>query len=284
MLKKQLIHVNDISKYLYTNYDWKKSFHSFLSKRGNIKTINLNHKLKNLPRILFQDLERNPGQVSEWDIAFSLRKLPIFTGYHLVSMLGWTEYLPKTIHVSFIRRVIPQIVPRSIDPEALQRVAFQPRRQSRDHFMYNGMKIHMLSGHILTNEQVENHLVQIQKEYEIAPYVKMFCEERLVIEMLMSYQYFGGADIVWDMLLEQLSAVNIEKLQLIFQEMHLSYPYQNALAYCLYCIDPDHPGLDFFENRVDHNLRFHLFLGDKERRKYFDRWSLYVPKRFYRGK
>jgi hypothetical protein len=66
----------------------------------------------------------------------------------------------------------------------------------------------------------------------------------------------------------------------IYDDMKLKYPYSNSIGYWL-----DKAGIDnkyqvVWENKVNRNIKFHLFMGDKERRIYNKKWNLYIPKRF----
>lgn len=246
----------------------------------DINTFRLDHKIHDVPNVLFHDLVINPGVVDHYDIALSLYKKSFLTGFTLISLLGWTEYSPKVIHVNYVRDNRPKYMgDRSINNEALQKVAFKPKRKSNKSFIYESFEIVILSGQAIP----EHHLCKASNDLNLPFYARIPIIERLFLELLISYQYFGGCDLVWEILLEKASILDHKKLLIVYEEMNLVYPYANAIGYILERSGIDFDILELWKKKINFDLQFHLFLGDSEHRKWNKEWNLYIPKRFTRS-
>ncbi len=282
MLKARLIAFKGFKAYLSSAYGYTGEVGPFLRRHTTIRKVKLDHRLPRVPNTLYHDTRKNPGRVTAWDVALSLHPDSYLTGYTMLSLLGWTEYTPKKIYVNWVRPIRKQKAPRNlvIDNEALQRVAFIPKRVSGDSFKFNRREIIVLSGQLFSSTE-KKHLVPCPPELELPEYAKTFRDERLFFEALINHHYFGGADIVWQALLSKAKEINQETLLRIYLEMDLKYPYANAIGYVIDTATGKSGKADKWLGLVNKDLRFHLFLGDRERRMFTEKWSLYVPKRFY---
>jgi hypothetical protein len=279
MLKSPLITFRAFKAYLSSAYGYSDEVGPFLRRHTTIRKVRLDHRLSRIPNTLYHDTKKNPGRVTAWDVALSLHPNSYLTGYTMLSLLGWTEYTPKKIYVNWIRHSQNQKSPEKfvIDNEALQRVAFIPKHISTDSFSFNRKEIIVLSGQIFSSVE-KKHLVPCPPELKLPEYAMTFRDERLFIEAVINYHYFGGPDIVWQALLTKATEINQKTLLRTYLEMRLKYPYANAIGYV---IERATGNAGLWLGLVNKDLRFHLFMGDRERRVFAEQWSLYVPKRFY---
>lgn len=279
MLNKKLLLYDELSKYLFENYNVAKNITKFISKNNFIKIISISTKNKHIPNKLFHDTKLNPGSITIFDIALSLRKNSYLTGYKLLSLLGWTDYIPKVIHVNWIRGSIKNKKNEEIDNDIIQKIAYKQRSISSLKIKYEEYEIIILSGQLFPKNYI-HHFITRHNIPQIPNYSNIFIPERLIIECLINHHYFGGADLVWKIGLEQFKKINHSKLIKIFDEMQLNYPYANSIGYWLEKSSIDSKYLSIWENKVNRNIKFHLFMGDRERRLFNEKWNLYIPKRF----
>jgi hypothetical protein len=105
--------------------------------------------------------------------------------------------------------------------------------------------------------------------------------ERLLVECVINYHHFGGPEIVWRAFPLIVKRANPNIILRTYEEMHLKYPYANAIGYILECLKCGKAIVDKWLRLVNRELRFYLFLGDAQDRTYVDKWSIYVPQRFH---
>jgi len=280
MLKEPLLKFSDLKDYLATYYSYHSGFSNFLKSHNEIVEIQLDHHFDDLSSSLYHDTKRNPGTVDPEDVALSLKKRSFLTGYKMCSLYGWTEYIPKVIHVDWIRREIEEKQIKTIDNSALQEIAFKNKKTSSTSFTFKTERVIVLSGKYITPIE-KSHFVHLSSDYNVPSYTTVPIPERLLMEALVNYPYFGGQDIVWEMGLNILPYLNFTRLVEVYDQMCLSYPYVNALGYWCEKAKISSNKLQNLKRRVSSDIKFHLFMGDKERRKWIPEWSLYVPKRFY---
>jgi hypothetical protein len=285
MLKSRLLTQKSIKPYLTSNYAYTKNINSFLRKHEFIQTIKLEHHFSAVPQTLYQDVQKNPGKVTAWDIALSLHPESYLTGYTVLSLLGWTEYFPKVVYVNWIRGIRDKADPDNsqIDNETLQRIAFQPKKSPANTFIFEDKEIHFLSGQYFTRQE-QSHLIKFPNEVDLPRYARTFSPERLFIESLINYHHFGGQELVWQALSSKVDDINQDFMIKIYKQMKLQYPYANAIGYLVESFSKNKSTIRKWLGLVNTSLKFHLFMGDNERRIYVEKWSLYVPKRFYLGK
>jgi hypothetical protein len=279
MLKSKLLTYDELKEYLFENYEFKGNIHKFIKKNDSIKLISIPTKNKHIPGKLYHDTKLNTGSIDAYDIALSLRKNSYLTGYKLISLLGWTEYIPRIIHVNWIRGYTKNIKSNEIDNDTVQKIAYKHKHISSLRIKYEDYEIVLLSGQLFL-EIYEHHFMIPENIPQIPEYSKIFIPERLIIECLINYHYFGGADLVWNIGLEQFQKLDPSKLTKIYADMSLIYPYSNSIGYWLEKAGIDNKILDIWETKVNRRIKFHLFMGDKERRIFNKKWNLYIPKRF----
>lgn len=281
MLSLPLIRPHKLKDYLKKEYDYHSPASSYLARHKTMVKIELDTHLPDSSHTLYHDKKKNPGQVTAWDIALSLHSNSYITGYSALSILGWTEYTPTRIYVNWIRGINSKqaFASQNIDEETLSRIAFTPKKDPPVNLVYENMEIVILSGQYFTMKE-KTHLVELPFELELPRYAKTFCNERLFIEALINYHWFGGADIVWSAFKEKAKTLDRKKLLTIYKEMRLKYPYASAIGYVLDHFAPTTSNNNPWLPLVNKAVKFHLFMGDNERRVFVDKWSLYVPKRF----
>ena len=213
MLKASLITFKGFKAYLSSAYGYTGEVGPFLRRHTTIRKVKLDHRLPRVPNTLYHDTRKNPGRVTAWDVALSLHPDSYLTGYTMLSLLGWTEYMPKKIYVNWVRPTQKQKAPRNlvIDNEALQRVAFIPKRVLATPSTSIAERSLLLSGQLFSSAE-KKHLVPCPPELELPEYAKTFLDERLFIEALINHHYFGGADIVWPTLLLERPRRSIRRL------------------------------------------------------------------------
>jgi hypothetical protein len=255
---------------------------TYLRRHETLKKIELKLKSSGAPHFLYHDTKRNPGTISVWDIALSLHVDSYITGYTALSLLGWTEYSPTKIYINWIRSTKDKftVIHDPIKNETLQQAAYTTKKEPPVLLSFDDKEIVFLSGQIFSPEE-KTHLIPFASELELPPYALTFQEERLFLEALINYHWFGGADIVWQALTSRARSLNQNKLIEVYKEMKLQYPYANAIGYILERCNTSKTVLARWASLVNSDLQFHLFMGDSERRVFVDKWSVYVPKRFY---
>lgn len=277
-MKDRLISSRDLLPYLKENYNLKTNVEKYIEKNDHIKVYNIPYLSNYLPTKLYQDLNLDPGTPSAFDIALSLKKNTFLTGYYMMSINGWTEYIPKIIHVNWVRNSFEK-KDTVIDNDNLQMIAFKEKHFSKLRFSYDHYEIVVLNGQVMKKYK-HNHFKEIESRFELPVYAKTYIDERLLIESLINYQYFGGADIVWEAGITKSSNLDLDLLLIIYKEMELIYPYANAIGYWLESAGVGSKYLSKWLKLVNNDLQFHLFLGDKERRIFNQKWNLFIPKRF----
>ena len=80
--------------------------------------------------------------------------------------------------------------------------------------------------------------------------------------------------------MKHLQNQNIEDFIDAFEAQNFQYPYENSLGYIMESANIDKKYIQYFKNKVNRDIQFHLFLGDPERRIWNQDWNLYIPKRF----
>jgi hypothetical protein len=281
MLKSRLITSKDIKAYLSSTYGHTKEVKSFLRKHRSLKVIELDHHSRSLSHVLYHDTQKNPGRVTAWDVALSFHPRSYLTGYTILSFLGWTEYTPKKVYVNWIRGIRKRAASQTtaIDNEVLQRVAFTPKKIPPVSLRFDDREIIVLSGQYFSSVETK-HLIKCPAELDLPKYAMTFRNERLFIEALINYHYFGGPDVVWQALSSRAEHMNQESLQRTFADMNLKYPYANAIGFIIDSSLKNARKASRWLDLVNRDLKFHLFMGDGERRVFVEKWSLYVPKRF----
>ncbi|MCP4134737.1 MAG: hypothetical protein GY754_27430 [bacterium] len=278
MLKNRLLSNRDLPSYLKEKYDYKGKTNSFLKKRDSIHELKINSKIHNLPEKLYHDTSLNPGSPNAFDIALSLKKKSFLTGYLVFAFLGWTEYIPTIIHVNWKRNLFKKTNSPIVN-DVLQKVAFKPKKASRLRFKYNDYEIMILNGQVIKKYK-QQHFRLLSEIAELPDYTETYVEERLIIESLINYHYFGGADIVWDAGIDQFLNLDLDLMYKIYKELDLIYPYANAIGYWMEKAGVSQKYLRKWEKMIDYNMQFHMFMGDGERRVWNKKWNLYVSKRF----
>lgn len=278
MLKHRLNTLDEIRNVLSSDYDIKGDYITHLNKTNHIRVIELNHKLRRVPSKLYQDLRNNPGDPDVFDIALGLRKDSYITGYKLISMMGWTDYMPKVIHVNWVRGTLRNNRTDEIDNRVVQKTAFKPKRKSKVAFRYDDYEIILLSGQFFPRSH--ERYFQSPKSLPLPTYSKIPVPEYLALDALINYHYFGGAESVWKLFKDRARYLDLKLLRRFYRELKFVYPYANAIGYLLESAGVDRQELGYWENKVDKTIQFHLFMGDQERRILNPKWNLYVPKRF----
>ena len=161
----------------------------------------------------------------------------------------------------------------------IQKLAFKPKRFSGNVGIYRKYSIHLLNGKYLGADSSSKFqfIEGLPTLYEKVPVLK---NERLFVEVIMNYHYFGGADMAWESLAQLVKRVDLNLLFKEFKEMNLVYPYQNVIGYILETFGVKQEELTLWRNELREDVQFHLFMGDGERRVWNDRWKIYIPKRF----
>ena len=281
--EKYMYTSREIGSYLEGNYEYKirpfVSMQKFIENSGFIQEIILKKQGVNIPEKLYYDKNKIKATISPVDIAINL-KVPYFlTGYYIFSELGLTEYAPKVIHVDWIRPKGRNKHQGLIDNEVLQQIAFKPKRETSRIISYDGYQIYLLNGKYF-GENPDEYTINMKISNANCSEIKTLKLEKLMIESLINYQYFGGADLVWEVFMKVKNDLNLSKLIEYYKECDYQYPYQNALGYLLETASADREVISYFEKNVNKNIKFHLFIGDSERRIWNEKWNLYVPKRF----
>ena len=279
MLAKKLLTFDELKYYLSSEYGITKHFYRYLDENDSIREIKLNTKTNDIPQKLYQDIYKNPGEPCVYDIALGIRRNSYITGYKLISLLGWTDYIPKVIHVNWVRGHVKTEKTKDIDNLTVQKIAFKPKQKSRLKLYFNDYEIIVLSGQLFPRVY-NHHFMSTDIIPELPAYTRIFVPERLIIEALINYHYFGGSVTVWRVGIDQIKKLNMKKMKKIFEEMRLIYPYANAIGYWFERAGISKKELNFWRNRVNKKVQFHLFMGDQERRIWNEEWHLYVPRRF----
>lgn len=277
-MKNRLMLLSDLRLHLKSNYTLKTGIDTYIEKNKHIKVYNIPFLSNNMPTKLYQDINVEGGLASAFDVALSLKKNSFLTGYYVMSLNGWTEYIPKVIHVNWKRNPF-QKKDSLIDNNTLQMIAFREKQTSKLRFNYNKYEIVILNGQVLKKYK-HDHFKRIDKQFDLPSYAETYIDERLIIEALINYHYFGGADIVWNAGKNQFNNLDLDLMLAIYKEMELIYPYANAIGYWLERSGVSSKYISKWVKLVNHDLQFHLFMGDKERRVFNDKWNLYIPKRF----
>lgn len=281
MLDERLITPKAIKSYLLTNFGYTKDVETFLLRNRFLKPLVLKHDSISLPHVLYHDTQRNPGEITTWDVALSLHHYSFVAGYSAFAKLGWAKPNETLIYVNWVRHLPEKLAePVAIDDEALQRIAFSPKRLAATIVAFRGRRIHALSGQVFSSSEL-NHLISVPNNSGLPKYAKTYREERLLIESLINYHYFGGADSVWKILKRKAKSLDQSKILSVFGEMNLKYPYANAIGYMLESAEVPENFLDRWMALSSRHLTFHLFLGDTESRILSEKWNLFVPKRFH---
>ena len=280
MLKRPLYTIDDIRNMLSIEYNIKRNYITHLDKMDYIRTIELNHNLRNVPSKLYQDLRTNPGDPTVFDIALGLRKKSYLTGYKLISLMGWTDYMPKVIHVNWVRGTLKQKRNDEIDNFVVQKTAFKPKHRSKIVFRYEDYDIILLSGQFFPVNH--KHYFRTPRSLPLPNYSKVPIPEYLALDALVNHHYFGGADTVWKLFIDHAQHLDLKVLRKFYKELNFTYPYANSIGYLLESAGVNRQELTHWENEINKKIQFHLFMGDQERRILNEKWNLYVPQRFTR--
>ena len=279
-MPSRLITPGDIKEYVKQTYGVSQGIDSFLAKHKTLKPITFDTSSRSVPRVLYHDVLHNPGTATAWDVALSFHRDSYLTGHTAFSLLGWTKRTGNRIYVNWIRRVQHKVTPDPIDDEAIQRVAFVQKADPPVSLTFRESEIVVLSGQIFSRDE-RMQLVGLPSHISLPKYALIFRQERMFIEALINYHVFGGPDVVWQVLLSKAREVDQDTLARTYAEMKLKYPYANAIGYILDSANPGSRTTDRWLKARNGDLRFHLFMGDAEDRVYVEKWSLFVPRRFF---
>jgi hypothetical protein len=103
MLEAPLVTPRSINDYIARSYGYPRNSKEFLSARSFLRPITLDHSHQAIPRVLYQDSQRNSGDPSAWDVALSLHPESYVTGQAALQLFGLRKSREDRIDVNWVR-------------------------------------------------------------------------------------------------------------------------------------------------------------------------------------
>lgn len=271
-LGQRIFALKDLAKVLRQNRDaWTlpnkttpTEFGQFLVEKKVLREVVVVLPTKKLTKYLF-------GEVSDFEIALSLKKDSYLSHYSAVYLHQLTEAIPKTIYTNEEQSRKGagggvELAQRNVD------VAFsRPMRQTNQVAKMGETNVVLLNG-----KNVERIGV---KEFEFEGSQVMATDlERTLIDIAVRPNYAGGVREVLDAYTAAKGRISVNRLTAFLKKMDFTYPYHQAIGFYLERAGYD-AGAVALLRELPRKVDFYLTYQMRET-EYCQDWRLFIPKGF----
>ncbi len=209
------------------------------------------------------------GEVSEFEIALSIRSGSYLSHYSAIYLHGLTDNIPQVIYINKEQSKKPK--PKGVMlQENLDRAFSRPMRKTNKIAKHKGYKIYLLNGKYTGNLGVIDY-----------PYGQVTIPvtgiERTLIDAVVRPDYAGGIEEVLKAFVAAKEEISVNKLVATLKKMGYVYPYHQVIGFYLEKAGYKESVLKLVEE-LGIEYKFYLTYEMRDV-KFNDRWNLYVPKR-----
>lgn len=244
-------------------------FVHFLSEKATLKEIELFFPS-------FKAVRYAWGEVSDYEIALSVKENSYLSHYTAMFLHELTEQFPKTIYVTF-----PQFLksngPFSLSQERIDSAFKRRPRISNNIAPYKDINICLLYGMnlgILGLTELEVDGQTLEREKIIFTDI-----ERTIIDITVRPFYAGGVFEVLKAYRLAKGKVSINKLSAMLKKINYIYPYHQAIGFYLERAGGYKDSVIRIFKKFDMKYDFYLTYQMREV-SYSKEWRLYYPKGF----
>jgi len=269
----KVLTLGDIERLLIVNRQfWRLAkstttpdFVDYLLKKTKLKLVELKFPHK-------RELRFTWGDVSVYQLAFSLKRDSYFTHYTAMYLHQLTEQIPKTIYLNYEQpkktRRLSQLSQERID-FALGR----PARASKNIAAYDGYRICILNG------MYTGQLGVVEIIGDTGEKLRLTSPERTLIDIAVRPQYSGGVHEVLKAYKHAVNTVSVTRLVALLKKLNYIYPYHQVIGFYL-----ERAGVYKYSviqplRKMEMKYDFYLYHNMSEM-SYSKDWRLFFPKGF----
>lgn len=239
-------------------------FGNFLVEKKVLREVLVTLPNKKLTKYLF-------GEVSDFEIALSIKKDSYLSHYSAVFLHQLTESVPKTIYTNVEQNKKGagggvELEQRNVD------LAFsRPMRQTNQVAKMGALNIVLLNGKNVDRIGVKEF------DFEGVPVLATDLE-RTLIDIAVRPNYAGGVREVLDAYISAKGKVSVNRLTACLRKMDYTYPYHQAIGFYLERAGYDDGAVGLLRE-FPRDVDFYLTYQMKET-EFTKDWRLYIPKGF----
>lgn len=205
-----------------------------------------------------------------YEIALSLKPRSYLSHYTAMFFHNMTEQVPKTIYVTYDRGGGAPARKSSLSQESID-IAFQkPERITRSVYDYEGNTI------VLIESSRAGHIGVNSFQFEDGMTLPMTNVERTLMDITVRPAYAGGILAVVGAYQQMVKTVQVVKLRAYLKQMGYTYPYEQAIGFCLEYAGAMEKQLKIIDELCKKEYRFYL-ARKMSSPKFSERWQMYYP-------
>ncbi len=189
-----------------------------------------------LPRKNRWDIKTSyPGEIvlyarntaTPFEIALAIRSHSHLSHLSAAFVHGITNLLPKTVFTNREQGPKSTVPRRKLEQEAVDAAFSKPARTTSNVYILDEHEIVLLSGQSTGQIELETQMGPDNQEYPVSSL------ERTLIECTVRPCYAGGIHEVLSMYQVATSRVGVRRLRSVLEQLHLKYPYRQAVGFLL---------------------------------------------------
>jgi predicted transcriptional regulator of viral defense system len=272
-LEKKVLKKSDISEIFFENKNyWRASqnttannFISFLLNETKLKLQIFDFPSRRETRFTW-------GEVSFYQLVFSLNPNAYFSHYTALSVHGLTEQIPKTYYLNVELKPI-NIKNKGLSQQSIDFAFRNKPRISNNVAILEDKKICML------NSKFTNSLGIIELKHNSEGVMKVTDVERTLIDIVVRPVYSGGIFEVLKAYKNAKEKVSINKLVSYLKKLDYTYPYYQAIGFFIEKAEIYNKSQINLLKKFNIEYNFYLTQQMKEV-NYSKEWKLFYPKNF----
>lgn len=237
---------------------------NFLVEKRILRDVLITLPKKKLTKYLF-------GEVSDFEIALSIKKDSYLSHYSAVFLHQLTESVPKTIYTNVEQKMKGAGGGTKLEQRNVDLAFSRPMRQTNQVARMGDLNIVLLNG-----KNVERIGV---KEFDFGGRPVFSTDmERTLIDIAVRPNYAGGVHEVLDAYIAAKGRVSVNRLTAFLKKMDYTYPYHQAIGFYLERAGYDDGAVALlreFPREIDFHLTYQMRETD-----YCKDWRLFIPKGF----
>jgi predicted transcriptional regulator of viral defense system len=269
-MNKSVFTFKQMSNIFWTQYkNWKlgvtfseAKFISFLLEKSRLKKITLNEK------VLYIWDDWNAESI--YEVALSLKPKSYISHYTAMFMHNLTEQVPKTIYITCERGNALPIRKSPLSQRSIDSAFQKDETVSNMIYEYQDYKI------ILINSSRDDQVGIVKYKLLSGLEIPITNIERTLIDILVKQGYSGGILEVIKAYEAASDKVQVSKLKAYLVKLQFTYPYAQAVGFCLEYIGLPDKRLDIIEKICEKEFNFYLARKIKEP-VLSKRWCVYYP-------
>lgn len=254
----------NLGKWRLPNNITTAEFLAFFTERTKLKEVRLKFRRPIIKYVW--------GNVSFYELVYSLRKESYFSHYTAVYFHNLTEQIPKTVYVNAEQKPI-RFPKGNLEQSRIDWAFKKPTRITKNCATYKGFKICLLEGMFTANLGVT------EMKGPEGENLRLTNIERTLIDITVRPEYSGGVYEVLKAYRLARENVSINTLVAILKKLDYLYPYHQAIGFYLEKAGGYKESQIKLLRNFNFDYDFYLMHQIKEA-EHSSRWRLYYPKGF----